>query len=1075
MNDESTQQKSEILDLTRPGIIEASAGTGKTYTIAEIYLALLCGKTRFPATETPSRTKTPSVREILVVTFTEAATAELSGRLKKRIRQALETRTLDAQKTPDSPSLSPEEETLLRLADAEFDEAAISTIHGFCMRMLRDFSFECGLVPTLSPTENLSREIERFAARFLMRHRLHGNEKIKDFKTSDAAKILSALSKNPDIAVANASRPENAKLFVATQGIKEWSERSRNETLSFDEVLLCLRDALRKNPALAEKIARRYQVALVDEFQDTDPVQWEIFERIFVRKNRPFFCVGDPKQAIYEFRGGDIFTYQKARAAISQSGNALSLKKNWRSTPEMLAAFNEIFQADNAIPDAYPSAQKTLSVKLGNLLDYTPCEPGNAAPLTTQASVFLRSGFEGNAERARSAIFEKVADDIAELVREQKIPPSACAVLVKGNEDAAKILNRLSRRNVPAVMTATASVFVTEEAAELKKILRALLFPQDLNAVRNAATTALLAETFFKTALSQNEDALLSRLRETFFDTAKIWERNGILPAFAALEKQLAFTQTLAKFSDATRRLTNFRHLLEILQNTAHRGKLSPKALYKKFCEMLAAPNKDSEEQQLRLDSDAPAVRIMTIHKSKGLQFDIVFLPSLWDLPFQKTGQFRPESVRRKNADGNAEIIFRDDSEEFAKAEIESAAQTNACVSYVAFTRAKRACVVYYARAVSGKTKTPLNSYIRQLFETAGAFNDADRNSTLPHWKFLSESDTFPKIFETPDKNPYLKKSPSESPENSQRFAFDYLPQNKRLDENAWGIFSFSKIIGNHGDSAPENFENETKESVRIREINAGTEVFRAPEQYDLPAGAEFGTLVHAVFEQLDFCSRANLDTLIAQKRAQFPEWLKSPEKRKKFRRLFESTLKLPIDGAETPLSQIDVKRDALRELEFLFRAKKSSDLYARLHDVFSSWGGIYEKTAKAHWQNGKAGTLKIDGFMHGYIDLVARHENRYYIADWKTNRVMEKDEKTMSRNDLDSEIVKHGYALQWAIYAVALRKFLQKTLKENYTTKQNFGGISYFFVRWNAVAFDNSLDDAKLDQLESVLMESEK
>lgn len=1063
----------QFLELSRPGIIEASAGTGKTYTIAEIYLALLCGKTRFPAAGTPSRAETPSVREILVVTFTEAATAELSGRLKKRIRRAIETQTLDAEKTPDSPLLSPEEETRLRLADAEFDEAAISTIHGFCMRMLRDFSFECGLVPTLSPAENLSAEINRFAARFLTRQRLRGNEKIKTLKSSEAAKILNALSKNPDIAVARTDRTEAAKLLVATQGIKEWAARSRHENLSFDEVLLCLRDALRKSPELAEKIARRYKVALVDEFQDTDPVQWEIFERIFVRKNRPFFCVGDPKQAIYEFRGGDIFTYRKAKAVIARNGNALRLEKNWRSTPEMIAAFNEIFQADKAIPDIYPDAKKTLRANLGNNLDYTPCTPGNAATPTPQTAVFLRNGFEGNGERARAAIFEKLADDIATLVREQKIPPNACAVLVKSNDDATKILNVLTRRGVPAVMTATASVFEAEEAESLKKILRALLRPQNSECVRNAAATPFFDGAFFEAALSQDDNTLFAHLQETFFEAAKIWERNGILPAFATLEKQLTLTQTLAKFPDASRRLTNFRHLLEILQNTAHRGKLSPQALYKKYCEMLNAPNKDSEEQQLRLDSDAPAVRIMTVHKSKGLQFDIVFLPSLWDLPFQKTGRFRPENVRRENADGNAEILFRDDSEEFSKAEIESAAQTNACVSYVAFTRAKRACVVYYANATS--YKKPVNSYVRQLFESAGALTEDRRDTTLPHWKFLDESDAFPEIFESPNENPYLKKSSSESPENARKFVFNSPRQNKRIAENAWGIFSFSKIIGNRNDAAAENLETESETSVRIGQTHATTEIFHAPEHCDLPAGARFGTLVHAVFEELDFRSRSNLNALIEQKRAQFPEWLESREKQKKFRRLFESTLELSIDGAGTPLAKIDVKHDALRELEFFFRAKKSENLYAQLHDVFSSWGGIYKQTANTHWKNGKTGTLKIDGFMHGYIDLVARRENRYYIADWKTNRVMAEGEKIMSRSDLDAEIVEHGYALQWAIYAVALRKFLQKTLKGNYSAERNFGGISYFFVRWNAVVFDNSLDDAKLDQLESVLMESAK
>ncbi len=1060
MNDEPAQANSGILDLTRPGIIEASAGTGKTYSIAEIYLALLCGRERYaprpPANFEPGyNANPPSVKEILVVTFTEAATNELSERLQKRIREAIKQ-----ELPPDADEQAKVVRQRLRLADAEFDEAAISTIHGFCMRILRDFSFECGLPPNLLPAESTSEEMKRFAARFRTREILAGNKQIESLTNEGIRKILEALAKNPDIAV----RPDNGneddpRFYVATRGLQAWTEeRKKNEQLSFDEVLLRLRDALRQSPQLADKIAARYRVALVDEFQDTDPVQWEIFKLIFIKKRRPLFCVGDPKQAIYAFRGGDIRTYNQARNEILRisGNNCLSLTTNWRSTPEMIEAFNELFRADDKIGDFDGS-------HVGKNLRYQDAVPAptHAEP-ADGAAIFLRTGFEGNKDNCLEAVTQKAVEDIRTLVTEHGIPPEAVAVLVQRNEEAARFLDELTKAGIPAAMCATGSVLETDEARNLQSLLEAVIEPRRTATVARAALCEYFGTSFFGAIARTDADAeeKLNALREKLVEAQKIWEYQGLPAAFSFLDRSYGIRTRLAELSQASKRLVNTAHLLELLQNEAHTRHLSPQALLKRFSEMINSPREDADAEALRINTDRPAVTIMTIHKSKGLQFEIVFLPHLWSQSLAIDPK-NAVAVRKESEDGKFETLLRtsENDSAFSREAVEEDAKTKAGLAYVAFTRAKKACVVYHAdKAAVGSSKKPLVSYLSKILAAAGIFGGDSATPPLRRWKVLAPDEAFPPIKFEPNEAPSTRNSPQ------------FLP-GPGLSKDNWGIFSFSRIIGNHTDPLPANLENETASSEKdIAEETPLYEIFQAPEYCDLPAGRQFGTLVHAVFEEVDFRTHRNLDALIERYRERFPRWLDDETARQKFRKMFEDTLELPIDGKNAKLAQIDSARDTLRELEFLFAAKKSDNLYAALNDVFSAWGGIYKRTAEFHWANGDAGTLPIDGLMHGYIDLVARSGGRYYIADWKTSRIVSPGTTQISRQNLEDEIVESGYALQWAIYAVALRKYLRSVMGDAYSSEKHFGGIAYFFVRWNTAFYDTAWTDTRLDALENVL-----
>ncbi|MGN0883863.1 MAG: UvrD-helicase domain-containing protein [Candidatus Spyradosoma sp.] len=1052
------------LALTRPGLIEASAGTGKTFTIAEIYLALLRGHAFYApeSAEPPPRVaEPPRAREILVVTFTEAATAELSARLRARVRKALDEPA--AERVPVSAA----ERVALRLADAEFDEAAVSTIHGFCMRMLRDFCVECGLPPGLKPVEEDGDAIRRFAARLLRRRRLAGDADFARVSVDDAAELLSLFAKNPETPF-DASVAAPWKGAFLEEALAAWRERRvSGDSLSFDEVLLRLRDALRKTPALADKIARRFKVALVDEFQDTDPVQWEIFERVFVRKKKPFFVVGDPKQAIYEFRGGDVFTYRAARERIraESPGNELALGTNWRSTPEAIAAFNELFGFDARVGDF-------KGARIGGHLEFRetrpPAEKGaaGAAP-----AAFLRVGFPGNGDAARKAIRRRLVEDVKALVDGQGVPARSVAVLVGKNSEAETLREALVRAGVPAVTASKTSVFETSEAADVRAVLEAMLAPADEAALRRAATTQFFGKTFYADLTPGAKDAdALARLREALFECGKLWERRGVFEAFSRLADAYAFSATLAKLENAAARLTNARHVLELLQSREARENLAPRALFDRVFGPGASFG-DAAETALRGGGDEDAVRLVTMHKSKGLEYDFVFLPSLWDRPLKEQNAKRQRKyVREESADGSARLLLRPESgnsrtlaarenaKRFERAEIEASALNESCVAYVALTRARLAAVVYHAQATSYKTLA--ESYMRRLLVASGLItleNAIAPAAALPHWRALSESEPLPRL-------PFEPRG-EEAPK-SRAFDAETARGNALKIDDAWGIYSFSGLVGGHD----ENARDETDaERFADAEAPAADEVFPAPPHCDLPAGTHFGTFVHAIFEKLDFRSRGNLDALVEANKGAFPEWRDDAATRAKFAGMFDATLRLPFGPAGTRLEEIDVARDALREVEFFFRLRRTEDLYSKLHDVFSRWGGIYARTAETHWARGRSrGPLDAEGFMHGYIDLVARVGDAYFIADWKTNRVMEKGAKFMTRRNLEDEIVESGYALQWAIYAIALRRLLRETRGGNGGAR--LAGVAYFFVRWNAVHFDDSLDDARLDELETAL-----
>lgn len=1117
--------KSSSLDLTRPGIIEASAGTGKTFAIAEIFLAILRGKKTFPhGGETggdrgggngAENSAAPRVSELLVVTFTEAATAELRARLRKRIRDA-----------KSESGLAESERLALSLADAEFDEASIFTIHGFCLRVLKEF----GITPRAgeiisSPADELS----RFAARWRARKIAAGEKIFFDVGVEEIRAVLNPFLQNPEIVPVRPKAEDergNALFRAAEEALPEWRAlRGNAENISYGELLLELRDALRETPGLAAKIAARFRVAVVDEFQDTDPVQWEIFRRIFAENARPIFCVGDPKQAIYEFRGGDVRTYRRARGEILRAGggNALTLGENWRSEPETIAAFNELFSADAEISGELDvGAAKTprkIRAALAGALEYAPvafprskADALGAEELAARerrpAAVLRISAPAGAKDAAAAQIEKRLVADVADLVRNCGVPARDVAVLVCDNEEANRCRAALSAAGISAATTARGNVLCRPIASAFEDLLRAMLRPQDSALFRRAALSPFFAGTALRDFGSEENRRETDAAREAFAEARERWTREGFLPAFRALSERLRLMENISALPQAKTLSTDVAHLAELLHAKERRTGTSPRALADAFGAMIASadPADDADELQLRADDDGDAVRILTAHKSKGLEFEVVLVPSLWKKSLISSKP--PAFTKCAGENGETRLLFdaaatkKEKSDAFLRAAAENACANAACLFYVALTRARRRLVVYHAPQIP---KGALwNSYQKLIFEAAGVFSE-NAEKALPHWKIIGADEPLPEeAFPRRNADAATAARARNAPDGVRLLAPEEARRRfaraenalKRIARDAEGVFSFSRIIRDsesdetarrEDDESPNAPGGEEEFPADDAEESAGTraedrgESFPRTRFFDLPAGPEFGTIVHLAFEKTDFRSRENLPELSAALLPQLPEWSGAADAerksmREKFSALVESNLALPLTDENFRLEDLG-ENDAVREMEFHFPLRRSRNLRAELFRIFESWGGVYAETARRHWSanpQGEKTALNVGGMMTGVIDLAFRANGHCFILDWKTNAVAPRSvpaDFRLPRAAVREEIIKHGYALQWAIYAVALKKFLERSLGGNFDWNRDFGGVIYLFVRWNAPFVETETLTAKrLAELEEIL-----
>ncbi|WP_064792110.1 exodeoxyribonuclease V subunit beta [Shewanella woodyi] len=1147
-------------------LIEASAGTGKTFTIAGLYVRLLLGH------EIP----TPlTCEQILVVTFTNAATGELRDRIRRKIQLAY--RCFIGLETGDELieslyRLTPESERPLALkrldlALKSLDEASIFTIHGFCQRILADMAFESSLLfeseftlddseflhhavrdfwreqcyplpiylaeiiqkkfsdpdalskqlrpllgasqataqPTPQPFEKLQQTLTQSLSRLKLiwpREReniealLHalplngvrfgkkpdGYPKLAVMldamdnwcKFSDSLppmKVMESLSlselklnKGGEIPT-----PEQAPvldhierlcslindfipsfLYCAREGISRRfiQQKSERNLLTPDDLLTTLEQALRPNEhsestlantaQLAATIAKRFPVALIDEFQDTDPLQFAIFSRIYQMQanipakagadNLSLLMIGDPKQAIYAFRGADIHTYIQAR---SQTQDHYNLDTNYRSSRNMIVGVNALFENRDD-----PFISQAI-----------PFEPVHPSPFADK-KVFIENGGDDSALKikllsedpekglnkttARKRLAEDAAAEICRLLTQsqagecsisgQPLKAKDIAVLVRDRNEAAVIKQSLSDRQIGAVFLSRDSVFNTLEAREMALILHALATPKDERALRSALATSLLGFDALSIHSFNQDEMVRQTLLEQFDELHKNWLRRGVMPALLNLANETKLIERLLQDEDGERRLTDFRHLAELLQQKA--TELDGISALVNWYEQALIENNANEEAQLRLESEQNLVQIVTIHKSKGLEYPVCFIPFV--------------SLARDNRRKPAPMLYHEDNklvwdiaqsdEGWERHKRENLAE-DLRLLYVAMTRPVYQCYLYVANHSRFTKKAGITS---QLHETGigyllGIEDKACEFSLIQSQaqKLMSQAISVMQMDDDASTQPL---------DNVSDIELKLAPKElKRKLYTPWRVGSYSGLVKDlpHEHIAPGADDEAFPELEIIQD-----EVDPTPSRFTFERGANAGSFMHLVLELIDFPQAETelpIHLPIAMEKYGIDEsWYEVLNIW--YRDLLASPL---VADGSLKLAQL-THAQKLVEMEFYLPINQL--IAVKLNTLLETHG----YSAGLNFES-------LKGMLKGFIDLTFEHQGQFYIADYKSNHLGD-DVSHYGFDAMKGAIRSHRYDLQYIIYTLALHRYLRLRMP-NYNYDQHIGGSFYLFLRGMSTA----------------------
>jgi len=1159
--------------LESTNLIEASAGTGKTYTISGFFLRLVV-ENRF------------AVDEILVVTFTEAATEELRDRIRTSLRKTLAA--FSNEQTEDQFIKSFVEKygqiedapQLLKYAIRDFDQAPIFTIHGFCKRMLDDNAFESGSLfdtELITDQENLKKEIVRdfwrknvydaspLFVNFLLTNRINpdtlfkliririmqpGLKIIPQVEISDTKKeelefqqafediqlawqsskeevktillnnenlnrnkyrkqsIPIWLSLMDDLAASSGSRPElfdKFEKFTLTElqnatkkngiipthpffevceklktkqdrllevfnqrllGLKvklfnfvpeELGNRKKEKNIqSFDDLLLDLHHALEapRGNDLADSIRKKFKAALIDEFQDTDPVQYAIFKNIFCHKNHILFLIGDPKQAIYGFRGADIFAYMEAARNTSFR---YTLSQNWRSEPGLITAINQIFAYAN-LPFIYneiPYEVVTAAEKTDrDFLIINNCLESPLQLWYIHASAFAEKGKPISKMTGREIIYKSVAAEISHLLNlsrenkavigERPIKEQDIAVLVRRNAEAIMIQKALAELNIPGVLYSTTNLFDSHEAMEMQRILNAIAEPNNDKFLKAALTTDMLGMDGQEIEILMENDTRWEDWLVKFRNYHDTWNRRGFMPIFRLFVSQQGILQRLMAFQNGERRNTNVLHLAEVLHQVSIEKKYGMTELLKWLSEQQDFRSPRLEEHQLRLESDENAVKLVTIHKSKGLEYPIVFCPFTWDGTEIKG---KADYITFHDENENLGLTLDLGSENFQKnrlfAEKELLAE-NLRLLYVALTRAKHRCYLVWGKFNEAESSAPAYLLHQTQKSTAGSLIHETRSrfKEIDDEELCAELERVVSRAENTIKLSRLELKNGERCDpafgKSEQLAFQSF--DRRID-SAWRISSYSSLVSriSHGaEIADYDYEiiSEQPGAIAGEEAQMGAP---PPGIITFPRGAKAGIFFHKIFELIDF---ENPDESIIENKLK--EYDFDPQWQNDILKMINNVLSTPLDLSRQDFTLSKIKNQwRLNELEFYFPLKTISP--AKLKSIF-------DKNTKAEFSEQFPESIEslhfvpMRGYMKGFIDLVFQCDNRFYIVDWKSNFLGDQV-KDYGQDKLKTVMEKEFYTLQYHIYTVALNAYLRLRMP-GYEYNKNFGGVYYIFLR---------------------------
>ncbi|MHC4841644.1 MAG: UvrD-helicase domain-containing protein, partial [Planctomycetota bacterium] len=890
----------------------------------------------------------------------------------------------------------------------------------------------------------------------------------------------------------------------------EQTKVTRN-IVTYDDLLVKLRDALEDGcasaPLLKRAVAQRFRIAVIDEFQDTDPVQYQVFARAFHDQELPVFVVGDPKQAIYGFRSGDLQTYFNAREQ-ADTDKVFSLLRNWRSDGNMVAAVNELFAED-------PADDKNGGVHRAFATDriwFSAAEAALAAgsdpsPLTVEL-ISKEDGKTFTKDKGVNLAAELTARRIADLLRSHDaVQARDVAVLVQKHAEARVVKTELAELGIPAVLQSAGKVFDSDEATDFRWVVAAMVDPTDLAAVRAALATPLFPTTARELCMTSDGIAAkaIQEAAGVFGEAHDEWLRSSFLVGFNRVLHGLQLRLHLLRLDDGERRLTNVNQVAEILERVAREQKLGMHATKRWLDRQLDAGSRvDSDEYEIRLESDDDAVRIMTVFKSKGLQFPYVFAPFMWSKQ-PKVGN--SNFLEYHDSARDAQLILDLDKDNIlernhAAAPVELHEDEKLAeqlrLLYVAVTRAK-----HRMHLVGGSIGTDQRHALHYLLtQTTRPTPGLPIVSNLPKKVSpveLKNNAGHMIIADTCGDMLLLARPPAVS---GTAAATAIVPKRRQLSQDvdkSWQILSFSKLA-DHGYqprsvSAEElrDYDDETLEEERAdrRERDAWT---RNPDSlFSFAAGKKTGNCWHAIFEHMDFTDTASHRDVVIEWGTRFRLLRDVDENDPRadgsnnrqidtLCRMVSGVLNLDLPGCAVRLADVPLS-NCLAEMQFDFpvpdrgvsRATIAEALLASDWDRKDTFADILNAWAAGRGDDELSGAT-LRGFMTGFIDLTFRDavDGKYYLLDWKSNR-LDGTYEGFTQSGISEEMGRNRYFFQYLLYSVALHHYLSGALP-GYSYEKNFGGGFYVFLRgvlpqpgtdpadWDATARSVYADRPSLD-----------
>lgn len=831
-----------------------------------------------------------------------------------------------------------------------------------------------------------------------------------------------------------------------------WELLERSGALTPDDLMRLLNQALQgsQGESLATQIRELYPVAMIDEFQDTDAAQYDIFNRIYPNEpeaSHGLIMIGDPKQAIYAFRGADIFTYIKAKQALPDE-RVFTLDTNYRSHTNLVSGVNQLFEK-NANPFLYNQDIPFHPVKAAGQHDQQAFSI-NGQP---QAPLQLwHDGVEYNRPKARRAVAEQCAQKIYELIHgqaklgEKDVQAGDIVVLVRSRKQAAWVREALQHKGISSVFLTHDSVFKTQDAVDLFRWLYAVAHPNDERALRTALASAIQNQTPEQLAQYLTDEQaweIALEQQRIYYD---LWRSRGVMAAIMHWLETDDLALRLRQQPEGERRLTNLMHLGDLLQG-ASRKLQGHEALLRWLGEHVFDDTHSGDEAQLRLESDANLVSITTIHRSKGLQYPLVFLPYLWD-----------DSNKLHN---QADIVYYDEErkqvvlhlaaekDEKALAEKANTAE-NLRLLYVALTRAVQGCFIWLAEALSRNKPVAFESGLGYLLELSNNPREIIEKDSKGKDKIIPRI-SWPNLAQRFADSPmHIGMLPDWSAPNTAdkgQASLELAPaieaqkiQPKPYD--GWRVSSYSQLVARTPDA-----ENSPETLVQLHQdeqaISAQSDWQQSAEQevaiefnpddiaFTFAKGPQAGNALHDILEHWDFNDAQQLAEVCEKKLEYYGLELE------------ESQLPLLANWLQnfvnTPLFNSYDERFNLAQLS----------ANQRLNEMEFHLPVAHLKTSQLEQLLGESGRFvfyPLSGFLKGFIDLIFEHNGRYYVADYKSNFLGTQVSEYLGEG-LQQAMLEHAYDLQAWIYTLALDAVLKQRLS-NYDPAKHLGGVYYFFLR---------------------------